>query len=137
MKPIKLIAYICFFALDTGLLSAQTLTVKVENIEHIKSNLIVKLFNNAKDFPDVHFKSQDVKITDKTMTVTFPNLPKGMYAVTVYQDINENKQLDNNFLGIPKEKYGLSNNIYKPSKPDFKTCSFLINSDITINIKLK
>jgi len=116
-------------------LFAQTLTVKVDNIEQIKGDLRVGVYNNEKDFiKEVYFKGRDVKITGKTMTLTFPDLPKGTYAVAAYQDMNGNKQLDKNFLGIPKEKYASSNNI---EKPDFKKCSFSFRSDTTLIIRLR
>ncbi len=34
----------------------------------------------------------------------------GDYAVAVYHDKNGNKKFDKNFLGIPKERFGMSNN---------------------------
>jgi uncharacterized protein (DUF2141 family) len=125
---------ICLLALSNVFLSAQTLTVKVENIEQVKGNLLVGVYNNGKDFMELHFKGRDVKITGKTMTVTFPDLPEGTYAISAYQDMNGNKQLDKNFLGIPKEKYASSNNI---EKPDFKKCSFSFRSDTTLTIRLR
>jgi len=38
------------------------------------------------------------------------NLPAGEYAVVVLHDENLNKQLDRNWLGKPKEQWGMSNN---------------------------
>ncbi|MCG8374189.1 MAG: DUF2141 domain-containing protein [Balneolales bacterium] len=37
-------------------------------------------------------------------------LPFGKYAIAVYHDKNTNGKLDTNMLGIPKERYGFSNN---------------------------
>ena len=37
-------------------------------------------------------------------------IPPGTYAIGVYIDENDNEKLDTNFLGIPKEQYGFSNN---------------------------
>ena len=45
--------------------------------------------------------------------MVFRDLPPGVYAVSVRHDENLNGKLDTNFLGIPKEGYGASNN---PSK---------------------
>jgi uncharacterized protein (DUF2141 family) len=39
----------------------------------------------------------------------FGNPPPGTYAVAVYHDINSNHKLDTNFLGIPSEPVGASN----------------------------
>ncbi len=42
--------------------------------------------------------------------VTLKDIPAGTWAVLAYQDENENKELDRNFIGIPKENYGFSRN---------------------------
>jgi uncharacterized protein (DUF2141 family) len=45
------------------------------------------------------------------------NLPAGVYAVSVFHDENMNQKLDKNFVGIPKEGYGASNNPRKKMGP--------------------
>ncbi len=37
-------------------------------------------------------------------------IPTGTYAIAVYHDVNSDKELNKNFLGLPKEPYGFSNN---------------------------
>ena len=115
-------------------LFAQTLTVRVNNIKPVSGNLMIGVFNSATDFPNVYYKGERIKITDTVMVVTFADLPKGKYAVSVYQDINKNGKLDENIFGIPKEKYGFSN---KANKPDYKESLFDFNNDLTIRVTLK
>ena len=119
--------------LSINVLSAQKLTIKVTNIEPIKGNLMIGVYNNEKDFMNTHFRGKQVKVTDKTMTVTFTDLPQGVYAIAAYHDENENNQLDKNLLGVPKEKYGSSNN---QNRPSYKKCAFKFDEDMTINIRL-
>ena len=38
------------------------------------------------------------------------NVPDGTYAVSFVHDKNSNGKMDKNFMGIPKEDYGCSNN---------------------------
>ena len=65
-------------------------------------------------------------------------LPYGEYAVTLFVDFNGNKKLDKNFLGIPKEQYGFSNNVMgKMSPPTFNQAKFAISGPTTQNIKLR
>jgi uncharacterized protein (DUF2141 family) len=54
--------------------------------------------------------------------------------VSVYQDSNNNGQLDKNIFGIPKEKYGFSNNA---GRPDYRKCVFDFDTDMTVTISLK
>jgi len=65
-------------------------------------------------------------------------LPYGEYAVTLFVDFNGNKKLDKNFLGIPKEQYGFSNNVMgRMSPPTFDQAKFAIAGPTTQNIKLR
>lgn len=41
----------------------------------------------------------------------FTNLAPGRYAVAVSHDLNGNRRTDTNFLGIPTEDWGVSNNL--------------------------
>ena len=61
------------------------------------------------------------------------DIPPGTYAVKLHIDENENEKLDTNFLGIPKEQYGISNNILFLN---FKRASFVIDDYKKIQIDL-
>ena len=61
------------------------------------------------------------------------DIPPGTYAVKLHIDENENGELDTNFLGIPKEQYGISNNILLLN---FKRASFVIDDYKKIQIDL-
>lgn len=45
-----------------------------------------------------------------TEVVTFDPVPPGAYAVKMYQDDNSNGRFELNWLGLPAERYGFSNN---------------------------
>ena len=65
-------------------------------------------------------------------------LPFGVHAITLFVDFNGNKKIDKNFLGIPKEPYGFSNNVIgNMSAPTFDQAKFLISGPTTQNIKLR
>lgn len=50
--------------------------------------------------------------------------------------LNGNKKLDKNFLGIPKEQYGFSNNVMgRMSPPTLDQAKFAIVGPATQNIK--
>lgn len=58
---------------------------------------------------------------------TFEGVPRGTFAVTMSHDENENGQVDRNFLGIPVERYGFSNNP-RPflRAPRFEEATFVV-----------
>tara|TARA_B100001769_G_scaffold77918_1_gene58877 strand:+ start:1133 stop:1570 length:438 start_codon:yes stop_codon:yes gene_type:complete len=66
------------------------------------------------------------------------NLPEGIYAIALFIDANKNMKIDKNFLGIPKEQYGFSNNAMgKLSGPSFEQAKFQVKGNSIQNIKLK
>ena len=65
-------------------------------------------------------------------------LPPGTYAVSVYEDLNDNHRLDHNFLGIPREPVGVSGNPRSRfGPPSFDQCSFRLEDRAeTIEIRV-
>ena len=62
---------------------------------------------------------------------------KGRYAIKVFHDANNNKKLDTNMLGIPKEQWGTSNNVKASlAPPDFGKMLFLVDKNTQIQIRL-
>jgi acyl-CoA reductase-like NAD-dependent aldehyde dehydrogenase/uncharacterized protein (DUF2141 family) len=120
---------------------AAQLTLHVDNIESQAGSLAFNLFSSEKGFPS-HFKMAVqhgfVKIPDDLkVTIIIDSLPLGTYAVSVYQDINNDQKLNTNFLGIPTEPVGVSNNP-KPrmGPPLFSAAKFDFNQDTEIIIYL-
>ena len=57
------------------------------------------------------FREEFVAITDRISEWVVKDIPLQDYTVVVYHDENGNEEFDKNFLGIPKESYGFSNNV--------------------------
>ena len=68
--------------------------------------------------------------------LTFDVAP-GEYAVAVHHDANANGKLDANFLGIPKEGYGVSNDARPTFRaPKFSEARVVISRDTTLTVRL-
>ena len=66
------------------------------------------------------------------------NLPGGEYAIALFVDTNKNLKIDKNFLGIPKEQFGFSNNAMgRLSAPSFEQAKFQVQGSTLQNIQLK
>ena len=71
------------------------------------------------------------------MTYTFKEIPKGEYAVAVFHDKNSNEKMDVNFLGIPKEAYGCSNNAKGfMGPPKYEDAKFLLTANRILRIEI-
>jgi len=67
-------------------------------------------------------------IENQQVLVVIDSLQYGEYAVKVFHDENKNGELDTDFLGIPDEDYGFSNNVsgwFGP--PSWKKAKFIFN----------
>ena len=59
----------------------------------------------------------------------FGDIPAGRYALKVYHDANGNDRLDKGLFGIPKERYGFSNNPkVRGGMPPFERSAFEVGS---------
>lgn len=121
--------------------SAFTLVVNGLNTKNSQGIYRCLIFNNPEGFPS---KSQNAiqsvngSVVNNRGECVFNQLPAGQYAVSTFHDENSNAKLDTNFLGIPKERYGFSNNASKPfGPPDFEDAAFQVTQDQIIKIDLK
>ena len=118
-----------------------TIQVDVEKIRNETGMMACALFNFVDGFPDVQAKSFQyvyVSINSGVASCEFKDVAAGTYAVSVFHDENNNKKLDKNFVGMPLEGYGVSNNIrHMMSAPEFKESSFQVNGEVDKNIKIR
>src|SRR5690348_8166577 len=87
--------------------------VEVVGLRNSRGQVSCSLYSSAEGFPKkiqnavVHIVTP---ISDQKAVCEFPGIAPGTYAVSVYHDENSNGKLDTNFLGIPREGVGASNN---------------------------
>lgn len=83
--------------------------------------------------------ARTVPATGSKVLLHVTDLPPGTYAVKVFHDVNDNSKLDTNWMGIPNEPYGFSNDAAGTfGPPGFKEASFVVGpgrSSIRINVK--
>lgn len=117
-------------------------TVIVTNLENVKGNLYIGWYNQSLDFrlTDKAIYREKIEVNNQQeIAVDFKGIPEGKYAIAVFVDENNNYKLDKNILGIPKEKYGFSNNVLPALRPaTFQESVFEVNQQQQrINIRLK
>jgi uncharacterized protein (DUF2141 family) len=118
-----------------------TLTVQVEGVNSQGGNVGVLLFNSTKGWPeDVKAALKDVVVPAHpgVVTVRIEKLPAGIYAIAAGHDVNVNHKVDKNFLGVPKEQWGMSNNPHALVKPpSFTAAQFELKGDAEIRIRMQ
>ena len=89
------------------------------------------LFSSAAGFP-LESDRPSVKImrvapAGGAAMCVFENVPPGVYAMAVVHDTNGNGRADTNFLGMPTEGVGVSNNVMpRMSSPTFDANKFSV-----------
>jgi uncharacterized protein (DUF2141 family) len=111
-----------------------TLKVTVTGFDNNKGKAYIGLY----DTKEKMLKGLVETIVNQQVTVNFNDLPEGKYAVKVYHDENGNGKLDTGMFGIPKEGWGVSNNVkVVMSAPKIEEMLFDLNGNKSINIELK
>ena len=87
-----------------------TITVRIEALRNDNGTVYVSLFDNKKAFGDNKgaVVSVQARPANRTAVVMLDNVAPGRYALSFIHDENDNKKLDTNWIGIPKEGFGYS-----------------------------
>ncbi len=133
--PILLLSLLGFSAVRAG-----DVAIAIENLPAAPSRVFVAVYPSADAMS--RNKPSHTNISEaqgEPTTVLLKDLAPGTYAFVAFADENSNGKLDTNFLGIPSERYGFSNNVmglFGP--PDFSAASLQLTDEKTrIAIRLR
>ena len=114
--------------------------IRVTNVRSADGYVLLLLFNTADGFPNVSTKainSARIRATKGRVTHEIRGLAPGRYAVTVIHDENNNKKLDTNLFGIPKEGWGTSRNPRPRTRaPRWSESSFALKTGSTRDVAI-
>jgi uncharacterized protein (DUF2141 family) len=108
-----------------------TVIATVGKLRAPKGNIACRLFFQEKSFPRGTESTirKSVRVSGDFARCVFENVPPGTYAMTVIHDENDNGKLDKNFIGMPTEGYGVSNNkTHATSAPVWSECKFVVEA---------
>ena len=133
-----LIKIICFVIINSTLAYAQDVKLQdiVVNVSNLNSNqgkVFVAIFDSESSFLKKGIKSLQSEVNDNACSVIFKDIPESVYAISMYHDENDNDVMDKNFMGIPKEDYGCSNNAKGfMGPPKWQDAKFELNNKTNI-----
>lgn len=88
--------------------------IEVENLQRVgQGQLLVLVYEEVKrvEINGVKFLRRKVlPVTGERMSVRLLDLPHGDYAIAILHDMDKDLEADTNFIGIPREDLGVSNN---------------------------
>lgn len=109
---------------------AQTGTIQltISALKSDKGKCLIYLYKSEEGFPDkpeLAFKQLVGDIKGGKSYYQITDIPNGLYAIAIVHDENGNGKMETNFLGIPKEGIGVSNNVKGSfGPPKFKDAKF-------------
>lgn len=113
--------------------------IQVQGIKADKcGELSAGIFNEA-NFPNQGKQIQEIRkpIAGGTMTMTFEKVAPGTYGIATYQDVDKNKELNTNFIGLPKELVGFSNDArIKMGPPAWADAAFKVEAGKTTTLTI-
>ena len=119
---------------------AATLELTITGIRPAHGRLMIAVADSGDAWDDraKPIASTTQAVTGARQVFRFDDLAPGTYAVKVMNDENGNGALDSNFMGMPTEGYGFSNNPKVLRKPTFTEAGFELGATGTaITIELR
>lgn len=107
MKMKKILLTFAILCICSAISFAQyTLSIKISNLRSNNGQIHLFIFDKNQN----KLEEVNKKIENNECTITIENLSTGEYAFKYFHDENNNDKVDCNWMGIPKEGYGFSNN---------------------------
>jgi uncharacterized protein (DUF2141 family) len=130
----RFLLFYVFFLMSLLISAQNNLKIEIINLKSNKGFVLLELLDESNQ----SVTGAKVDIKNNACVILFENIKSGTYAVKYFHDENSNDVLDSNWMGIPKEGYGISNNAYGMFGPkDFKLWLFEVSSDINIKLTPK
>ncbi len=107
--------------------STTPLTIIVNNLASPTAPVVIGVYNSTYRFLYKEGRLNEYTFIPKDgkLTALITDIPYGVIAIGIYQDMNNNSAFDKNSLGLPKEGYAFSNNVRPRIKaPEFDECKF-------------
>ncbi len=112
------------------------ITVTIDNVVNNNGKVMVSLHSEDTFLKGPGILNLESTIENGKVSFTFENVSPGTYAVMALHDENENKRMDFQDNGMPKESYGMSGNDMTMGPPNFTDAKFTVSEEnLDLNIR--
>ena len=121
-------------AQNAGSVEAPTASLELEvtGIDEMRGSIVVAVFDSEQTFDERIDPVAQARLPIEAGAVSWSTELEApaTYAVIVYQDLNENGEIDMRRFGPPREPYGFSNNVRgRFAPPGFDEARFLLEPE--------
>ena len=117
-----------------------TIIIKVAGLHSGKGQVRIAVFNSSEKWlGEQPVYSSTINVDSQSVTWKIYDVPYGDYGIAVFHDENKNGKMDKNFVGIPLEPYGFSNNVRVTlGPPTWEKSKFVVKGSTTeVSIEVK
>lgn len=113
-----------------------TITVTIDNVTSNEGKVLAGLHTIETFMKGPGIQNRESTISNGKVVLTFNNVAPGTYAIIAMHDANDNKRMDYEPNGMPKESYGMSGNDMTMGPPQFNSAQFEVGyQDLTFSIR--
>ena len=101
--------------------TASSISFNIEGVNSNNGKLFVALYKGEEGYESGNpVKYDAIPAKEGTVSVIFNDVEQGEYAIQVFHDENNDGKMGKNFIGMPTEGYGFSNN----AQPNYGPASY-------------
>ena len=106
MKKLMLLILLFILIIPLKSIAQFTLRIEINGLRSSDGNILLQVFDEEQNT----IKDIVKGIENDICTIVIENLKSGKYAFRYFHDENGNEEMETNWMGIPKEGFGISNN---------------------------
>ncbi|WP_230530359.1 DUF2141 domain-containing protein [Microvirga roseola] len=109
---------------------AATLVIRAEGVQSAQNMLYAGICDTSFEEATCPYRGREPARPGR-VEFRVRNVKPGAYAIAVFHDVNCNRRLDRNFIGLPSEPYGFSNDVGRRGPPSFGAARIVVREPTT------
>lgn len=126
----KLLGLIGLLLIAAAPAHAATLVIRAEGVQSAENMVYAGICDTSFDEATCPYKDRTAA-RPGTVEMRLRNVKPGTYSIAVFHDRNGNGKLDRNFIGLPSEPYGFSNDVGRRGPPSFEAARIVVREPST------
>ena len=114
----KIFGTLSFLLALMGSAEAATLIIRAQGIASAEGMVYAGICDRSFDEATCPYKDRAAAKAG-TVEMRLTGVKPGTYAIAVFHDLNGDGKLGRNFIGLPNEPYGFSNDVGRRGPPEF------------------
>ena len=119
--------------------TAADVVIQINGVRNNDGLVRIAVYDRSADFPSGSpVVGTDIAAAEGTTVVHLHELPVGRYAIAFYHDEDANAEFGQNFIGLPTEGYGFSNDapvVLGP--PSFDEAAIEVSGSVVTSARMR